>query len=170
MTRSQPSLSRTRLAVAALALAGALAACGPQDGSPVAEAGPAAQVAPAAPPAPPPAPPVQRGELGTVTAVTPLHTTKDPSGAGAVIGGVLGAAVGNQIGGGNGRKAATVLGAVGGAAAGHRIEKDRNTTVTGYRIDVQLDGGGSTSVTQDSSAGYSSGQRVRVLDGTLGPA
>jgi uncharacterized protein YcfJ len=46
------------------------------------------------------------------------------SGAGAVMGGLAGGAIGNQIGDGSGRAVATVLGLVGGAMLGNRIEGD----------------------------------------------
>jgi uncharacterized protein YcfJ len=44
------------------------------------------------------------------------------SGAGAVMGGIAGGAIGNQIGDGGGRAVATVLGVIGGAMLGDRIE------------------------------------------------
>jgi hypothetical protein len=44
------------------------------------------------------------------------------SGAGAVIGGIAGGAMGNAIGNGGGRALATVIGVVGGAMVGDRIE------------------------------------------------
>lgn len=44
------------------------------------------------------------------------------SGAGAVMGGIAGGAIGNAIGDGSGRAAATVIGLVGGAILGDRIE------------------------------------------------
>lgn len=44
------------------------------------------------------------------------------SGAGAALGAVAGGAVGNQIGGGNGRAAATAIGLIGGAMLGNSIE------------------------------------------------
>ena len=44
------------------------------------------------------------------------------SGAGAVMGGVAGGALGNAVGDGNGRAVATVIGIVGGAMLGNRIE------------------------------------------------
>ena len=44
--------------------------------------------------------------------------------AGTVIGGVLGGALGSQVGGGNGKKAATVIGVLGGGYAGNRIQKN----------------------------------------------
>lgn len=44
------------------------------------------------------------------------------SGAGAVMGAIAGGAVGNQIGGGSGKAAATALGIFGGAILGDKIE------------------------------------------------
>lgn len=44
------------------------------------------------------------------------------SGAGAVMGAIAGGAMGNAVGGGSGRTAATVIGLVGGAMIGDRIE------------------------------------------------
>lgn len=42
---------------------------------------------------------------------------------GAVVGGLVGALAGNQVGGGKGKKLATIAGAAGGAYAGHEIQK-----------------------------------------------
>ena len=44
------------------------------------------------------------------------------SGAGAAMGAIAGGAIGNQIGGGSGKSAATVLGILGGAILGDKIE------------------------------------------------
>ncbi len=44
--------------------------------------------------------------------------------AGSVIGGLAGAILGNQVGGGNGRTAATAAGAVAGAIVGDRVQND----------------------------------------------
>ena len=54
------------------------------------------------------------------TEAVPVQSQK--SGAGAVIGGIAGGAMGNAIGGGSGRAAATILGVLGGAVLGDRIE------------------------------------------------
>lgn len=51
------------------------------------------------------------------------------TGAGGVMGAIAGGAVGNQIGHGGGRAAATVLGVVGGAILGDRIEGPGQTQV-----------------------------------------
>jgi outer membrane lipoprotein SlyB len=48
------------------------------------------------------------------------------SGAGAVVGGLVGALAGNQVGSGGGRTAATVAGGVAGAAIGNNVERNRN--------------------------------------------
>lgn len=167
----QPRARRRPTAIAALAslpLVLALAACGPEDGSADAAASVTAgttSTAPTSAPKPAPAPAV-----GTVTAVVPITATDKPTGAGAVVGGVVGAAVGNQIGDGNGRKVATVLGALGGAKVGHEVEKRRSEHVTGYRVDVKMDSGASRSFTLASTGGFSTGQRVRVVDGQILPA
>lgn len=168
--RSIPSRTRSALALplALTALTVLLAACGPE-GGPV-DTSAAAPTTVAAPRAPTAAAAQPAGQPGVVTAVVPLVTQDDATGAGAVVGGVLGAAVGNQIGDGNGRKVATVLGALGGAKVGHEVEKRRSERVTGYRIDVQLDNGGTHSVTLAGTPGFNAGQRVRVVDGRLVPA
>jgi outer membrane lipoprotein SlyB len=62
------------------------------------------------------------------------------SGVGAVAGGVLGGVLGHQIGSGNGRTAATVIGAVGGGFAGNEVEK-RYHTVTAYEVGVRMQDG-----------------------------
>lgn len=54
------------------------------------------------------------------------------SGAGALMGGIAGGAMGNAVGGGSGRAIATVVGLIGGAVIGDRIEgrqPDRYETV-----------------------------------------
>lgn len=79
---------------------------------------------------------------GSVESVTPVErSAKAPGvGVGAVAGGVLGAVLGNQVGQGNGRTAATVLGAVGGGFAGNAIEgKMRKETV--YQVGVRMENG-----------------------------
>ena len=59
---------------------------------------------------------------------------------------MIGGLLGNQVGGGNGRKAMTVVGAVGGGLAGHEIEKHaRGETV--YQVRVRMDNGTTRTVT-----------------------
>jgi outer membrane lipoprotein SlyB len=87
------------------------------------------------------------------------------SGGGAIVGGVLGALVGNQVGSGNGRTAATVAGAAGGAYVGNQMEANRQSDA--YQINVRLDNGGYQSVVQDSVIDLRVGQRVRIVDGRV---
>lgn len=49
---------------------------------------------------------------------------------GTFVGGVIGAAIGNQVGGGSGQDIATALGAVTGAAVGQNVAGDRTVTRT----------------------------------------
>src|SRR5262249_23300316 len=91
--------------------------------------------------------PVAGTEFGRIVNIEylPVGTTA-PAGnnvLGAVVGGVAGALLGNQIGAGSGRTAATVLGGVAGAAVGHQIARNASgaTTQAGFRITMQSDQG-----------------------------
>ena len=56
-----------------------------------------------------------------------------PSGAGALLGGIAGGAAGNAIGNGSGRAAATVIGLIGGAIIGNRVEGPGQPYTETYR-------------------------------------
>lgn len=102
-------------------------------------------------PAPQPAPVAQVcGNCGTITAVTAVQRKGEGTGLGAIGGGVAGAVLGNQVGGGNGRALATVLGAVGGGYAGNAIEKNVRK-VTSYQAQVRMDDGSTRSFEQSTS-------------------
>jgi uncharacterized protein YcfJ len=58
----------------------------------------------------------------TTETVVQTGTTVSKSGAGAVMGGVTGAVLGNAVGQGQGRAAATMLGILGGAILGDKVE------------------------------------------------
>ncbi len=103
---------------------------------------------------------------GAIESIEAPRGTSGTSGAGAIIGGVLGAVVGNQVGGGNGRNVAIAAGAVGGAVAGNAVEGQRNANSAQlYQIRVHLDDGASTTVTQDSIYDLRVGNRVHIVDG-----
>ncbi len=86
---------------------------------------------------------------------------------GVIAGGVVGGLLGNQIGGGNGRTAATVVGAIGGGIAGNEIAK-RVDTQTIYRVQVRMDDGQVR--TLDLKVAPPVGQRVQIgADGGLNP-
>lgn len=101
--------------------------------------------------------------------------------AGTAIGAVVGGLLGNQVGGGNGKKLATVAGAVGGGYAGNKVQENmqasdtytttetRCSTVTdaseklvGYDVKYDLDGKvGQVRMASDP------GRKIPVKDGQL---
>ncbi len=112
--------------------------------------------------------PVQQvcATCGTVESVTPVQrsTKSEGPGVGAVAGGVLGAVLGNQVGHGNGRAAATVLGAVGGGFAGNAIEGNMKK-VTVYQVGVRMEDGSRRNV--EISQAPNIGSRVTVEGSNL---
>ena len=74
--------------------------------------------------------------ITTITMTTGLvaHATCGGGTAtGTIAGGVVGGILGNQIGGGRGRQAATILGALGGAAVGSNQQQRQNNFDCGYQ-------------------------------------
>lgn len=98
--------------------------------------------------------------------VTDVHTETrrgDTSGVGAVGGAVVGGLLGNMVGGGNGRKLATVAGAVGGGYAGNEIEKNRKSYNV-WVIQVQDRDGRTRRFERNSDPGVQVGDEVRLTD------
>lgn len=96
---------------------------------------------------------------GTVESVNQVQRTGRAQGIagtqitpGMAIGGVVGGVLGNQIGHGNGRAAATVVGAAGGAYAGHAIEKSQRR-YTAYVMRIRMDDGTIRTVEQRTALG-----------------
>ena len=88
-------------------------------------------------------------DCGTVQSVTAVQRQGQVNGVpvgnttiglGTVAGGVIGGLLGNQVGNGNGKTAATVIGAAGGAYAGNVVEKNMKK-VTVYDVRVRMDDG-----------------------------
>jgi outer membrane lipoprotein SlyB len=88
------------------------------------------------------------------------------TGAGAVIGGIVGGVAGNQVGGGSGKKIATVAGVIGGAVLGNKVEQNRNTS-SYYEIVIDMEGGGQQFLTLENASGISPGARVTVQGGNI---
>jgi outer membrane lipoprotein SlyB len=88
---------------------------------------------------------------------------------GAVVCGVAGAVLGNQIGSGSGRAAATVIGGVAGAAVGNSIARNQQgaTTAPGYRITMQSDQGQIRTYEVPATGDLRVGDRVRVDNGVI---
>jgi len=113
------------------------------------------------------APPVCK-ECGTVTGIREINKPGQASGVGAVAGGVLGGVLGRQLGGSNHRTAGTVVGAAGGAIAGHMIEKKAKEGKT-FEIGVRFDDGSSRTFTYDAIPAWNTGSRVKLVNGALAP-
>ena len=103
---------------------------------------------------------------GRVESVRAMQTRAQGSGLGAAGGAVLGGLLGNQIGGGNGKKLATVVGAVGGAVVGNQVEGNMKAT-TSYQVQVRMDNGGSRTFNLQNLNGYNTGDRIKVVNGAL---
>jgi outer membrane lipoprotein SlyB len=108
------------------------------------------------------------GDCGTVTDVRSYEVKGQASGVGAAVGAVAGGLLGHQIGGGTGKKIATVAGVVGGGLAGHEIEKRRNSE-TRWEVTVRMDDGSTTTLPYAQAPAVSVGQKVRVVNGTAVP-
>ncbi len=101
---------------------------------------------------------------GTVESVRAIKVKGNGTGVGAVAGGVLGGVVGHQLGGGTGKTALTILGAVGGVAAGNEVEK-RARGETVFDVSVRMNDGSHRVVRQNQSVAV--GTRVTVEGSTL---
>lgn len=114
-----------------------------------------------------PAPePVVCATCGVVASITEVTQEGQRTGVGAVAGAVLGGVAGNQVGGGNGRKIATVAGAIGGAVLGDKIERDRNASKY-YEVTIDMEGGGQQFITVPDASGIAVGSRVTVQGGNI---
>jgi outer membrane lipoprotein SlyB len=103
---------------------------------------------------------------GNVESVRTITQRAEGSGLGAAGGAVLGGLLGNQVGGGNGRKLATVAGAVGGAVVGNRVEGDLKASKS-YEIKVRLDDGSARTFHQPNAPRWNTGDRVKIVKGAL---
>ncbi|MES2977012.1 MAG: glycine zipper 2TM domain-containing protein [Pseudomonadota bacterium] len=110
---------------------------------------------------------------GKVESVTPVQRQGQVNGVavggatvglGTVAGGVVGGLLGNQVGGGNGKTAMTVLGVAGGAMAGNAIEKNMKK-VTVYQMRVRMQDGSVRTIEQAQSV--PAGSQVVVEGKTL---
>lgn len=106
------------------------------------------------------------GNCGRVESVRTIRQRAEGSGVGAAGGAILGGLLGNQVGGGNGRKLATVAGAVGGAVVGNQVEGNMKAT-TSYEVLVRMDNGKARTFHLNNLNGYSSGDRVKIVNGAL---
>jgi outer membrane lipoprotein SlyB len=119
----------------------------------------------------PRSPDSQAVRYGYVDAVEALNVGSSGLGIGAIGGAIAGGVLGNQVGHGTGRAAATVGGAVLGGVAGHKVEEAiRGRAGTGYRFRVRMDDGTYQTFTQEQHDNLRAGDRVRIENGRVWPA
>lgn len=107
-------------------------------------------------------------DCGEVAAVNAIEQKGEGSWIGPVAGGVGGAILGKQMGKGSGNTIMTILGAAGGAYAGHKVEQ-KVRTVTRWDVVVRMEDGSTRTVSATEQPLWRIGDRVRVNNGTLEP-
>ena len=111
-------------------------------------------------------PVVKCADCGVIESVHEIDVKGEGSGLGAVGGAVVGGLIGNQVGGGRGKDAMTVVGAVGGGLAGNEIEK-RTKSTKSFQITVRLDDGTTRMVTSATAPAWRIGEKVKVVNGVI---
>jgi outer membrane lipoprotein SlyB len=111
-----------------------------------------------------PRPVVPAGPLATVESVREVKAPGEAKGVGALAGGAVGGVLGNKLGKGKG--IAMVLGAAGGAFAGHQIEKQVRAEKR-WEISLRLDDGSQRTLPSEVEPAWRAGDRVRLVDNNL---
>ena len=109
-------------------------------------------------------------ETGVITSMNAVTSQGQASAGRTIAGGAVGGVLGNQVGGGSGKKIATAAGAALGAKRANRKSAASNTQQN-VEFMIKLDSGRTVAVTQSSanSGGFKNGDRVNVItaaDGT----
>lgn len=104
---------------------------------------------------------------GTVISVADVTIAKEETGGGAVAGGVAGGVAGSTIGGGDGRKLATVAGVLIGAAIGSKAEQEMGNKPA-LEIEVEQDDGQILVIVQEKDDVFHPGDRVRIIETQYG--
>lgn len=99
-------------------------------------------------------------DQGKVTAVNVSEKEGENGIVGVLAGGVAGAALGHQVGGGTGKDLATIAGAVGGAYAGNKIEKNIKKTKV-WTVSVKFGDGSQQDFTFGADPGLAVGDGVK---------
>ncbi|MCP5475211.1 MAG: glycine zipper 2TM domain-containing protein [Lysobacterales bacterium] len=99
---------------------------------------------------------------GTIEKIERVYGEREATGGGAVLGAIIGGALGNQVGKGDGRKAATIAGAVAGGVIGNQVEKDSRSAPR-FEIFVQMDDGRRLVVEQPYLNDLRDGDRVELV-------
>lgn len=105
-------------------------------------------------------------ECGKVTALKVVEKDGEGSPLGVIAGGVAGAVLGHQVGGGRGKDVATIAGAAGGAYAGHKIEQKARATKS-WLISVHFEDGTDRDFSFATDPGFAAGDAVKLSNGTV---
>lgn len=103
---------------------------------------------------------------GVVEAVNVIEVKGEGNYLGMIAGGLAGALLGHQVGGGSGKKIATVAGAAGGAYAGNEVEKRMKTTKH-FEVIARLESGGTQAISYETDPGFKVGEKVKIENNTL---
>lgn len=129
-----------------------------------------ARLAATSPPGQPAAQPASVAALcadcGKVIAVSETKKAGEGSALGVIAGGAAGALLGNQMGSGSGKDLTTIVGAVGGAYAGKKLE-ERAKTHTIWSVSVQYGDGSKASFDFDRDPGFKVGDTVKKSGNTI---
>lgn len=99
---------------------------------------------------------------GVLQSVEEVEVKGEPGYGGMIAGGVAGALLGSQIGKGDGRTAASILGAAGGAYAGREVEKNMKKEKR-YNVTVRLNNGSTQTVQMEQNPGLAVGSQVKIV-------
>ena len=104
---------------------------------------------------------------GTIVSVRPVKIQADNNGVIGSVGGggALGGIAGSAIGGGTGQAIAGVIGAIGGAIAGSKIE-EKMSQVNGAELVIRKDNREEIVVVQKADPSFKAGRRVRIVGGS----
>lgn len=106
---------------------------------------------------------------GVVESVNLVEVKGEGGYLGAIGGGLVGAVLGSQVGDGNGRTAAQIAGALGGAYAGRALE-GKSRTANHYEVLVRLHNGTTQTQSYATEPGFKAGDKVTVAGGVISHA
>ena len=121
------------------------------------------------PPREDPAPvqaPAPCANCGVVEAINVSQEPRRSGILGAIAGGLIGLILGDQVGQGDGRTTARIVGAAGGAYAGHQIERNSRTG-SRYEVVVRLPNGERRTAAFTSAPALKVGDSVNFADGNV---
>jgi outer membrane lipoprotein SlyB len=104
------------------------------------------------------------GQLAVVESVREVREPGEAKGIGAIAGGVTGLVLGKKLG--KDKDLVTILGAAGGAFAGHQIERQVRASKH-WEIAVRLDDGSQRTLSSDVEPVWHAGDRVRLVNDQL---